>query len=51
MAAEIRGMPLLAPVPRVPLRRRLYGLGSVFGKTLRDSRLGMLVVTSLLGVM
>ncbi len=40
MAAEIRGMPLSASAPRIPLASRLYGLGSVFGKTLRDARLG-----------
>ena len=33
MAAEIGRRPLPAVAPRVPLLRRLYGLGSVFGKT------------------
>ncbi len=49
-------MAVQAGVPRVavaihpiPLRRRVYGLGSIFGKTLRDSRLGVLVVGGLLG--
>ncbi|OGO55759.1 MAG: hypothetical protein A2V85_02320 [Chloroflexi bacterium RBG_16_72_14] len=51
MAVEIRGLPVAASAPRVPLRRRLYGLGSIFGKTVRDSRAGMLVVTALLGVL
>jgi ABC-2 type transport system permease protein len=51
MAVEIRGMPLSASAPHVPLARRLYGLGSVFGKTLRDARIGILVVGALLGVM
>jgi len=51
MAVEIRGMPLSASQSHVPLRDRLYGLGSVFGKTLRDARLGVLVVAGLLGVM
>lgn len=37
--------------PRVPLAATLVGLGSVFGKTLRDSRLPIVVVTALLGVM
>ena len=37
--------------PSVPLRARAVGLGSIFGKTLRDSRVAMLVVVSLLGVM
>jgi ABC-2 type transport system permease protein len=51
MAVEIRGMPVSACAPRIPFRSRLYGLGSVFGKTLRDSRLAALVVSALLGVM
>ena len=40
-----------ASAPHLPFPRKLYGLGSVFGKTLRDARLGMLVVAGLLGVM
>jgi hypothetical protein len=35
----------------VPLRAALFGLGSVFGKTLRDSRTAIALVTALLGVM
>lgn len=50
MAVEIRGMPSAMPV-HVPLSSQLRGLGSVFGKTLRDSRLPVLVVAALLGVM
>ena len=50
MAVEMRGVPLPAAAPRVPTVSRLYGLGSVFGKTLRDSRFGVLVVAGLLGV-
>ena len=51
MAVEILGMPPSASAPHVPLRSRLYGLGSVFGKSLRDARLGILVVAGLLAVM
>ena len=51
MAAEIRGVPLSASAHHVPFGSRLYGLGSVFGKTLRDARLGLLVIAALLGVM
>ena len=51
MAVEIRGMPFAGSAHHLPIHRRLYGLGSVFGKTLRDARLGMLVVAGLLGVM
>ena len=43
--------PVIAvPLPRPPLRRRLYGLGSVYGKTVRDARLGTLIVAALLGL-
>jgi ABC-2 type transport system permease protein len=34
----------------VPLLRRIYGLGSVFGKTLRDSRRATIVVGVVLGL-
>ncbi len=51
MAVEIRRMPVPAPAPHLPFHSRLYGLGSVFGKTLHDARLGILVVAGLLGVM
>jgi ABC-2 type transport system permease protein len=51
MAVEIRGMPISPPAPHVTLGSRLYGLGSVFGKTVRDARVGALVVGAILGVM
>ncbi len=51
MAVEIRGMPLSRSARHLPIHRRLYGLGSVFAKTLRDARLGVLVIACLLGVM
>jgi ABC-2 type transport system permease protein len=44
-------MPVSAPAQHIPVGSRLYGLGSVFGKTLRDARLGVLVIGALLGVM
>jgi len=49
MAVEIGRRPLPAVAPHVPLFRRLYGLGSVFGKTVRDSRLGLFTIAALLG--
>ena len=49
MAVEIGRRPLPAAAPGVPLFRRLYGLGSVFGKTVRDSRLGLFTIAILLG--
>ena len=54
MAVEIRRAPTRSaafPAPHVPLTRRLYGLGSVFGKTVRDSRLAALLVGGLLVVL
>jgi ABC-2 type transport system permease protein len=38
-------------VPAVPLWSRLYGLGSIYAKTLRDSRLAFLIAAGLLGGM
>ena len=37
--------------PPIPLRQRLYGLGSIYGKTVRDSRLAFIIVAGLLGGM
>src|SRR4029077_7480130 len=34
-----------------PLRRRLYGFGSIYGKTIRDSRLAFIIAAGLLGGM
>jgi ABC-2 type transport system permease protein len=45
MTAEAR--PMTADLS-IPLRRRLFGLGSVFGKTLRDSRRAILIVSGFL---
>jgi ABC-2 type transport system permease protein len=40
-----------APIPAIPLRRRLYGFGSIYGKTIRDSRLSFIIAAGLLGGM
>ena len=37
--------------PAVPLIQRIYGLGSVFAKTLRDSRRATVLVGGVLGLM
>ena len=37
-----------ATFPPIPLRSRLYGLGSIYGKTIRDSRLAFIIVAGLL---
>jgi ABC-2 type transport system permease protein len=43
--------PGLAPRPHPPLLAHLVGIRSVFAKTVRDSRLGIVLVTALLGSM
>jgi ABC-2 type transport system permease protein len=45
MTAEARPIPAALSIP---LRRRLLGLGSIFGKTLRDSRRAILIVAGFL---
>ena len=40
-----------ASFPPIPLRRRLYGFGSIYGKTIRDSRLAFIIAAGLLGGM
>jgi ABC-2 type transport system permease protein len=35
--------------PPVPLHRRIYGLGSIYAKTIRDSRLAFIIAVGLLG--
>ena len=40
---DLRQRPPAAPVTPIPLRARLLGLGSVFGKSIRDSRRAFLV--------
>ena len=46
------GLPARAATfPPIPLRRRLYGFGSIYGKTIRDSRLAFIIAAGLLGGM
>ena len=41
------GLPARATTFRpIPLRRRLYGFGSIYGKTIRDSRLAFIIAAS-----
>jgi ABC-2 type transport system permease protein len=49
MAAELSRPQLARPRPQVSLRQRIYGFGSVYAKTLRDSRLTFLIMAGLLG--
>jgi ABC-2 type transport system permease protein len=48
MTAEARPLPTQLSIP---LRRRLFGLGSIFGKTLRDSRRAILIVGGFLAML
>src|SRR5512143_2603130 len=40
-----------APLPAIPLHRRIYGFGSIYGKTIRDSRLAFIIAAGVLGAM
>ena len=48
MAASAGGARLVTPRSSIPALSRIYGLGSIYGKTLRDSRLAFLIMTGLL---
>jgi len=43
--------PAAASFPAIPLRKRIYGFGSIYGKTIRDSRLSFIIAAGLLGGM
>jgi ABC-2 type transport system permease protein len=46
------GTPTQAGIaPAIPLRKRIYGFGSIYGKTVRDSRLAFIIAAGLLGGM
>lgn len=49
MAVEVSRPPLAARRQGVSLWHRVYGFGSVYAKTLRDSRLTFMVIAGLLG--
>ncbi len=40
-----------AAIPAIPLHRRLYGFGSIYGKTIRDSRVAFIIAAGMLGGM
>jgi ABC-2 type transport system permease protein len=48
MTTDISQRPAVAPAAPISLRRRLFGLGSVFGKAVRDARRAFLVELGLL---
>jgi len=49
MAVDAGRPPAAATFPPIPLHRRLYGFGSIYGKTIRDSRLAFIIAAGLLG--
>ena len=51
MAVDAGAPRQAATFPPIPLRRRLYGFGSIYGKTIRDSRLAFIIAAGLLGGM
>src|SRR6478735_1631081 len=51
MATEVERPIAAAPLNTVPLGARIYGLGSVFGKTMRDSRRATIIVGVVLGLL
>ena len=46
-----RPAPVVGTIPTASLRSRVYGFGSVFGKTLRDSRRAVIAVSVLLALL
>ena len=51
MAVQAGSPGRAAAFPPIPLRRKLYGFGSIYGKTIRDSRLAFIIAAGLLGGM
>ena len=43
--------PVAATFPPIPLHRRIYGFGSIYGKTIRDSRLAFTIAAGFLGAL
>jgi ABC-2 type transport system permease protein len=50
-AAGIGAPNIAAPIHAIPFRSRIYGFGSIYGKTVRDSRLSFIIAAGLLGGM
>jgi ABC-2 type transport system permease protein len=49
MAASAGAPSRVAPLPSIPFTSRIYGFGSIYGKTIRDSRLAFIIAAGLLG--
>ncbi len=44
MAVDTHLPPRGATIPAIPFRHRIYGFGSIYGKTIRDSRLAFIIM-------
>ena len=51
MAAAAGAPDIAEPIHRISFRSRIYGFGSIYGKTVRDSRLSLIIAAGLLGGM
>jgi len=51
MAAGVGAPHIATPIHEISLRSRIYGFGSIYGKTVRDSRLSFIIAAGLLGGM
>src|SRR5256885_9229202 len=51
MTSTAQSRPAGSALPPVPLIRRIYGFGSIFGKTIRDSRRATIAVGLVLGIL
>jgi ABC-2 type transport system permease protein len=51
MAAGAGAPHIAAPIHGITFRSRIYGFGSIYGKTIRDSRLSLIIAAGLLGGM
>jgi putative exporter of polyketide antibiotics len=51
MAASTGTPQAAVAYPPIPLRKRIYGFGSIYGKSIRDSRLSFIIAAGLLGGM
>jgi ABC-2 type transport system permease protein len=51
MATDLRRRPAAVAPANIPLLARFAGLGTIFGKTIRDSRRAMILIGGVLGVL
>jgi ABC-2 type transport system permease protein len=51
VATDLRPAPFVAPRRPISLRSRVYGFGSIYAKSVRDSRLAFIIVAGVLGGM